>query len=386
MRTTWALCSMELLRLLKKPQSYLLMFAMPLLFTLIFGSLLGEEGEEKIKILVVDQDKSVLSQSLYKQIIEENTFFDVQKSSIKQAKQMLEEKEVSGALILSKGFQAGVLAGEAPEVKFQRIPEFTSSSTIIQFISNKIAKTTIEVSGSEKWSGYTGESWEAMYDKVSAETNTAALNINKRNIDEKSSVPQLNGMSARASGFSIMFVMIVMMSVTGTILEARKNGVWYRMLTTPSSRMQLSAGYLLSFFLIGWIQFGVLMTATHFMFGVNWGNLLANILLVSAMLCAVVGLGLFIAALVKTVEQQASIGNLVVVSTCMISGVYWPLEIEPMFMQKMADFLPQTWAMRGFTDLVANGGSLTDVLDNVGILLAFAALFMVLGMRKIKFE
>jgi ABC-2 type transport system permease protein len=97
-------------------------------------------------------------------------------------------------------------------------------------------------------------------------------------------------------------------------------------------------------------------------------------------------LGLLIAGLVHTAEQQSAIGNLVVISTCMISGVYWPIEIEPIFMQKMAEFLPQTWALKGFAELMANGGTAFDILDCIGILLGFAILFFVLGMRKIKFE
>ncbi|MFD2442978.1 ABC transporter permease [Bacillus sp. CGMCC 1.16607] len=386
MQKSWAICVMEIQRLLKKKQSYLLMFAMPLLFTLIFGSLLGGDNEEKMKILWVDQDHTILSQSLYEQIKDGNTLFDIQKSSLKNAKVMLENKEIPGAIIISKGFQEQLAAEGNPLVTFQKIPEFTSSSTITQYVSNKLAKLNIELLASTNWSEYSGEAWPVMYEKLQKQADSSPMNLNKVNIDEKSPTPKLDGMSGRASGFSIMFVMIMMMSVTGTILEARKNGVWYRMLTTPASRFQIAFGYLLSFFLIGWIQFGVLMIATHLMFDVNWGDPLATGVLVSAMLLAIVGLGLLIAGLVKTVEQQSSIGNLVVVATCMISGVYWPIEIEPVFMQKMAEFFPQTWAIRGFTELMANGGSLVNILDSLGILFGFALLFLFVGMRKIKFE
>jgi ABC-2 type transport system permease protein len=386
MKKIWAICEMELQRLMKKKQSYLLMFAMPLLFTFIFGSLIGGNSEDKMTILVVDQDKSALSESFIAQLEDENTLFDIQKSSVTKAKQMLESKEMPGAIFIEKDFQNKILANEKQAVTFHKIPEFTASSTITQLVSNKLNKIMLEVNASNTWSGYSGESWQVMYNKLESESKSAPLAITKVNIDEKKAAPEVNGMSARAAGFSIMFVMMMMMSVTGTILEARKEGVWYRMLTMPASRLEISAGYLLSFFLIGWIQFGVLMLATHFMFDVNWGNPLAIIVLVSALLLAVVGVGLLIAGMVKTVEQQSAIGNMLVIATCMISGVYWPLEIEPSFMQKLADFLPQTWALKGFADLLANGGGIVDILDNVGILLGFAVLFLLLGIRKVKFE
>ncbi|HYK72830.1 MAG TPA: ABC transporter permease [Pseudoneobacillus sp.] len=385
MKKSWAICVMEIGRLLKKPQSYLLMFAMPLLFTLIFGSLIGGGEEEKMKILFVDHDQSSLSEALYSQLRDDNALFEIEKATETKAKQMLESKDIPGAIEIKKGFEEGMLQDGTPLVSFQKIPELSSSATITQYLANKLAKMNIEVTASEKWSQYSGEAWQVMYTSMEKQKRSP-LEIRQVNIDKKEAAPQMNGLSARASGFSIMFVMIMMMSVTGTILEARRNGVWYRLLAAPASKFEIAFGYLLSFFLIGWIQFGVLMITTHFLFDVQWGNPLSIVILVSACVLSIVGLGLFIAGMVRTVEQQASIGNLIVVSTCMISGVYWPIEIEPVFMQKIAEFLPQTWAMKGFTEVMANGGTLVDIVDSLGVLFGFALLFLVIGMRKIKFE
>ncbi len=152
-----------------------------------------------------------------------------------------------------------------------------------------------------------------------------------------------------------------MLSATGTILKARQLGVWSRLLEAPVSKVQILTGYILSFFLIGWIQFGVLMILTNSLFNVQWGNLLGVIILVSVLLLAVIGLALLLASIVKTTEQQSALGNIVVISTCMIGGLYWPIEIEPAWMQTATNFVPQTWAMRGFTELIVRGGTLADI-------------------------
>ena len=93
------------------------------------------------------------------------------------------------------------------------------------------------------------------------------------------------------------------------------------------------------------------MILTHSLFDVQWGNLLGVITLVSVLLLAVIGLALLCKHR-KTTEQQSALGNIVVISTCMIGGLYWPIEIEPAWMQTAANFVPQTWAMRGFTELI----------------------------------
>jgi ABC-2 type transport system permease protein len=385
MKKSWIICSMEIGRLLKKRQTYLLMFVMPLLFTFIFGSLMSGDEQEKMTILLVDKDQTNLSQTLYEELKEENALFDLKRSTEEKAKQMMESKKIPGVILIQKGFQDGMLQSDKTFVGFQKIPELTSSSTITGYVADKLSKMKIEVTASKQWSQYSGEEWEVMFTGME-NSKTQPLAIRHVNIDENESDPQMNGMSARAAGFSIMFVMMMLLSVTGTILEARKNGVWYRIIATPASKLEIAFGYLLSFFLIGWIQFGILLISTHYLFDVQWGNPLSIAILVSALLFAIVGLGLCIAGMVKTVEQQASIGNLIVVSTCMLSGVYWPIEIVPEFMQKMAEFLPQTWAMKGFTEIIVSGGTLIDIIDNIAILIGFGLLFLVVGMKRIRFE
>ncbi|MGZ4135825.1 MAG: ABC transporter permease, partial [Tumebacillaceae bacterium] len=142
----------------------------------------------------------------------------------------------------------------------------------------------------------------------------------------------------------------------------------------------------LSFFLIGWIQFAILMVLSSLLFHVAWGNLTGLIVLVSALLLAVVGLGMFLAGLVKTTEQQSAIGSIIIVSTCMLGGVYWPLDIVSDTMRGIAQFVPQFWAMQGFTELVARGGGVADILGPVAVLLGFAAVFLVAGLSRVRYE
>ncbi len=58
------------------------------------------------------------------------------------------------------------------------------------------------------------------------------------------------------------------------------------------------------------------MGVSSLLFGIQWGSLLGQVVLVSALLLCVTGLGLLIAGFVKTTEQQMAFGNLLIVSTC----------------------------------------------------------------------
>ena len=381
MKKVWALCWLELKQILIKPQSYILMFGMPIIFTLIFGGLLGGSGNTKVNVSLVDEDGSVLSSKYYEDI-KKSDLISIEKVTYKEGKQKIENKKSSGIVIIPKDFQKSMIDGRIESIQFQASADFTGGTSVEQVLASALKKMEIEVSAAGDFEKKSNTSWEPMYKEIY--TKVEPVSIRKESIlhdDQK-----LNSVTGRAAGFSILFVMIVMLSATGTILKARQLGVWSRLLEAPVSKVQLLAGYILSFFLIGWIQFGVLMILTHSLFDVQWGNLLGVITLVSVLLLAVIGLALLLASIVKTTEQQSALGNIVVISTCMIGGLYWPIEIEPAWMQTAANFVPQTWAMRGFTELIVRGGTLADIGGYIGILILFAGVFFIISLTRIRYD
>lgn len=381
MKKVWALCWLELKQILIRPQSYILMFGMPIIFTLIFGGLLGGSGNAKVNISLVDKDGSVLSSKYYEEI-KKSDLISIEKVTYEEGKQRIENKKSSGIIIIPKDFQKSMLDRKVENIQFQASADFTGGTSVEQVLASELKKMEIEVSAARDFEKKSNTSWETMYETIY--TKVDPVSIQKESIlhdDQK-----LNNVTGRAAGFSILFVMIVMLSATGTILKARQLGVWSRLLGAPVSKVQILAGYILSFFLIGWIQFGVLMILTHSLFDVQWGNLLGVITLVSVLLLAVIGLALLLASIVKTTEQQSALGNIVVISTCMISGLYWPIEIEPAWMQAAANFVPQTWAMRGFTELIVRGGTLADIGGYIGILSLFAGVFFIIGLTRIRYD
>lgn len=64
----------------------------------------------------------------------------------------------------------------------------------------------------------------------------------------------------------------------------------------------------------------------------------------------------------------------------MLAGVYWPLEIMPNFMQRLAEFIPQTWAIRGFRDIASGSFDWTVV----GGLSVFIAAFLLISMKRVR--
>ncbi len=386
MRKIGAITLFELKRIFQKPQSFLLMFGMPLLFTFIFGGLFSNEGEEeKPTIAVVDLDQSSVSEAFIQEI-KSKEIMAISLENHKEASDNFSEQKITGYIQINEGFEDEVLQMKAPEIMFITSPSFEGAAIIEQVINDSIVNLLITAKASNTYHNVTGDDLKGVQEKVSNELAKTPAGIEMVSIAKGKELEMMNDMTARSAGFTIMFVMMTMLVSTGVILEARQTGVWYRMMSTPTAKSELLIGYLFAFFVIGWIQFGILMLVSKYVFQVEWGNIAGIIVLVSSLLLCTIGLGLFIAGLVKTSEQQSVFGNLIIVSTCMLGGVYWPLEIMPDFMQQLAKFVPQYWGLEGFAELSVRGGTALDILVPVGILLGFTAVFLVIGMTRIRFE
>jgi ABC-2 type transport system permease protein len=69
-----------------------------------------------------------------------------------------------------------------------------------------------------------------------------------------------------------------------------------------------------------------------------------------------------------------------------LGGCWWPIEVVPSWMQKMALFLPSGCAMNGMHKLVSFGASPGTVIPNIVALLAGTVLLGFLATRYFKFD
>jgi len=76
----------------------------------------------------------------------------------------------------------------------------------------------------------------------------------------------------------------------------------------------------------------------------------------------------------------------VVLSIAALGGAWWPLDIVPDWMQVVGRFSPISWAMDGFHDIITRGLGVTAVLPEAGVLLAFTAVFLAVGVWRFRYE
>ncbi len=91
-----------------------------------------------------------------------------------------------------------------------------------------------------------------------------------------------------------------------------------------------------------------------------------------------------LATLVKTERASSALAVLVSLILAPLGGCWWPLFIDPKWMQFLAKFTPHGWACDGFNKLMLFGATAGDVLWNFLVLFGFTAAFIIIAILRFK--
>ena len=142
------------------------------------------------------------------------------------------------------------------------------------------------------------------------------------------------------------------------------------------------SGKLIGGTLVGMVQIIVLLLIGRLVFGVYYGpSPLALVLLSGLFAMTVAAIGLSIGMTFKSEEKVTGVGIILALSMSAISGCWWPLEIAPAWMGRIAAVLPSGIALSGYHQLISYGRGLESVLPHLIKLVLMTALFATLFAR-----
>ncbi|HWI63525.1 MAG TPA: ABC transporter permease, partial [Symbiobacteriaceae bacterium] len=357
MRKSIAIALLHLRTTFKSKGALMTMFAMPLLLTLIFGVLTqggGGQGNEKgyiYPVAVVNEDQSSFASQKLADMLKAEENLDVRTVERDEVEKLFADAKIVAAIVIPANFQKEIAAGGQPEVTLMTAPggtDYQGVAPVIRWMVPRLAQD-YRLALQSVADKNDQAKIEAAYNKVTAERTKLTTTVQTQTVT-KTVVEKTNNLQAASHasvGFTVTFVMMQVFMMSGVILTERKNGTWGRLLTTPNSKITIMAGYLMSFFFTGMLQFTVLVVATRYIFNVAWGPWLPLFAMGAATVLSASGMGLFLAGLVKSFEQQMSIGILFINATAMLGGAYWDLDFVSKTMQRIGHMTPQAWAIDG---------------------------------------
>ncbi|MGE5416363.1 MAG: ABC transporter permease [Acidobacteriota bacterium] len=396
MNVVWDIVLLKWKLLLRQPGLFLLMMALPVLFTFIVGQT-APQGTSKIAVGLVIQDQHPNTDKVIEKLAADPVLKVVEITS-EDAPELLRTNNVEVVFYLPQGF--GECLDRDDNIIINEYKRIDTRETVAaeSGFRNAVGKVDVNL----RIARMTFQQIAAGKDVLGSRVKI--LNLSYGNADSrwspsppvKVSFETVGGAGTVAWGtttqygisFALFFAMFTIMGTVGRILEERETGTWSRLMAFPVSRMQFLGGHLLGTFSIGFLQTGSLVVIGKYLFGIQWGaNIAAVMSIIAAFTVAVTAMGLLLSSFLKTYRQLSAAMPLLVVSTSMLGGMFWPLEIvNNKVLLLISNFVPQTWALQGLEGIVRYGYGFSSIAASIAVLLVMGVIFFFVSVLRLQQE
>ncbi len=357
------------------------LFLMPLVLIIVMSlalqSLFDDDLNSKSKELpVVDLDPGFYSDQIITALKEMKgikvlTEADGEPLTLEKAKQLIKEQTFSAVLVFPEDFSSGIT-----DPKKETKTEFTlltDAAVSIQYIAPLEGMLS-------------SVSREVVYRMHSGEKNAPLIELNTEEITGGDTYIEVDTYQQNVPGYAILGVFLIVGTMAASVMQEKQEGTFRRLQAAPVTRAVLLAGKILPFYIINLLQIILMFGAAHLVFGMALGNIKALIVLSLALSAASTGLGMMLSALAKADTQIGGIASLLTLTMSALGGCFMPVAIMPDFLKTISRFIPHSWAMQGFQNVLVRGYGIADIFPQIAVLCGFTFVFFVIGVWRFEFE
>lgn len=371
---------------------------LPLVFTFLLASAQqsAEGGDNRQLLLVVDEDKSELSQQFLAEL-ELSEAIRPELKTAAEAEESLRDQETLAILTIPAGFEQATQAGQLTELQLKKAPNTTDADLIEQAVSASISRLArvlnsayIAVLAAEEVRPFATEAErQAYFEQSQNQAAQLAENApNRLNITQPAAVAdEYNGAAHQSAGQLVTWVFINLLGASVLFVAERTEGTLRRLLTTATPRWVFVLGMMLGDWILGVAQMSILVLFGVFVMDISWGSSPAGVaLMLGAFSLASVAIGTLIGVFAKTPPQANNLSIMAGMMSALLGGCWWPIELFPEGLRTAVHLLPTTWAMEGFLDLMLRQAGVVDILSAVVALLLMGVLAAGASVRQLSFE
>jgi ABC-2 type transport system permease protein len=340
--------------------------AFPIILILVFGTIFMSQDSVEFHLCVQDLDQTKTSADSVKALEVEGKFKITRVSPTTNAAQYVRDNGVNLVLVIPKGLEKSLLRRKV-------FSDFNSSATITYIYDPSSSSVPVKIQILDAALAGINQEMSGIPPFIKS-TQKSILTRKYRFIEYF--IPGIIAMS------------VMTLSLFGTVnlnTELRQKGIIRKLSTTPITRSDWILSDILYQFIIAIVSTTAMLLVSYAVFDVNlrldaW--LLGFILLD---VFAFVGIGMILTRFVREAQSAAAAANAISFPMMFLSGSFFPIELMPGFLQKIAKILPLYYVNEGLRAAMVfedNG----DSLHNAAIIGVFAALVFILGILATKWE
>ncbi len=376
LRNVGVLSRFDLRYMLRSRETILWMFIMPVLFMFLIGRMTEARGGGGVPTMAVqDHDGGMLAADLCARI--ESLGYAVQRVDADTTL-----AKYSRQLTIPGGFTSGVLSGQPQNVEWFRKGSGTESGALDRVRVQRAAFQTLTSVIAIQSEGR--EVSPATLEELRSRPRAIDLEV----VSGGKAFTAPDGFQQSVPGILVMFVVLVLMTTGGVhLVIEREEGLLRRLASTPVSRSEIVASKLVARILVAIVQATFAVLLGTFVFRISWGGRLPEIgLLLLVYGVAISVLSILFGNLARSRGQAVGLGVLSANVLGALGGCWWPIEVVPEMMQRIAWMLPTGWAMYGMHRLMNFGSGLESILIPLLLLSGFTVAVFFLARQTFRYE
>lgn len=372
LRTALLVAGKDLRQRLRDRSALVIAFVAPFVLASIIGLAFGGDDAFKATYAVADADKGPVATGFTDGVLASPGLRDlvtVRQVDAGEARALVDRGDADAAFLLRAGFSASVQRGGAATITVLESGENPIAGQVARSLAEayaaELAATQLAVRTALDTSGL-------------APTDAAARRLGERaaagRLPVRLAQGQVGGRTIEAANYfgpsmAIFFLFFTVSFGARSILAERRQGTMRRLLASAASPGGVLAGKALAAFVLGTASVLVMWLATTLVFGADWGDPVAVVALTVSSVLSAIGVTALVITLARTDEQAEGYSSLVVFTLALLGGNFVYLAQLPELLQRVSLLTPNGWALRGFVDLVADGGGLATVAAPVAVTL-----------------
>ncbi len=374
MRTALAITSVELLRFLKDRSNIFFVFIFPLLLVLFIGAQFGGGGGGSVSVWGVDGQ-------LQDDLVAALRSDDVSVSTVgaDEGRELVARGRADVGVAVTAQASAGYDAGGDVAIELVVGNQAQSQATTqrVQSALDSLALERGKIAALGAAGVGTEEAGRAL-DAAGAIARPARMVVT--NVSEiAQEFAGLGQFDYGASSQVLLFVFLISLAGSTTLIQSRRLGVTRRTLAAPVTTGQTVVGQALGRLAIAATQGVYIMATTTLLFDVDWGNLVLAFVVVVVFGLVAAGAAMVLGSVVDNDAAAGGAGVGVGLVLGALGGAMYPIELFPDTLRTVALVTPHAWAAEALADVQRHGAGLVEILPELGVLLGYAAVLLLLG-------
>lgn len=365
----WAVMAKEFVQVRRDRLTFAMMVGMPIMQLILFGFAINSDPKG-LPTAVLSADNSVFSRSFVRSL-ENSSYFKIthQANSQAEVERLLAVGKVQFALTIPEDFSRRLQRGERPAilVEADATDPAATSNAIAALLTLGQTALNRDLQGSLQYLPNQQAPFEIRLHR----------SYNPEGVTQYNIVPGLMG---------VVLTMTMVMFTGLAVTRESERGTMENLLATPVQPLEVMAGKIAPYIIVGYIQVLLILLAARLLFNVPMVGslvLLSSVLIV--FMAANLAVGYTFSTIARNQLQAMQMTFFFFLPSLLLSGFMFPFRGMPGWAQALGEMLPLTHFLRIVRGILLKGNGVTEVVPDLWPIAAFllvAAAIALLRYRK----